>query len=74
MMVIVTMIVVVIVVIMIIGGQEFRLDIENAVEVEGVAAEHFVERDLRALGAVQLGVRIDGANARLDLGQFARRH
>ena len=28
------------------GLEEVRLDVEDAVEVEGVAAEHLVERDL----------------------------
>ena len=48
--------------------QKFRLDVEDAVEIEGVAAEHVGDVDLRALGAVQRGVRIDGADARLELG------
>ena len=63
-----------IVVVTVAGVQELRLDVEDAVEIEGVAAEHFVERDLRALGPVQLGVGIDGADAGLDLAQFGRRH
>ena len=63
-----------IVVMVVIGGvQKFRLDVEDAVEIEGVAAENLVQRDLRALGAVQLGVGIDGADAGLDLAQFGRR-
>ena len=33
-------------------------------EIEGVAAEHLIERDLRLLGAVQLGVRVDAAECR----------
>ena len=67
----VIMIMVMIVIVrMIVRVEEFRLDIEDAVEVEGVAAEHLVERDLRALRAVQLGVRIDAADARLDLAQL----
>ena len=65
--------VVMMIVVMLVLLQELRLDVEDAVEVEGVAAEHLVERDLRALGAVQPRVRIDAADARLDLGQFRRR-
>ena len=52
------------------GVQELRLDVEDAVEIEGVAAEHLVERNLRPLGAVQLGIGVDGADAGLDLAQF----
>ena len=33
-------------------------------------SEHLVERDLAALGAMQLGIGIDAADARLDLAQF----
>jgi hypothetical protein len=58
---------VIMVVIVAIALEEFRFDVEDAVEVEGVAAQNFVERDLGALGFVQPGVGIDGADARLDL-------
>ena len=34
--------VVIVVMIVIVGVQEFRLDVEDAVEIEGVAAEHLV--------------------------------
>src|ERR1019366_4903086 len=56
------------------GLEEGGLDVEDAVEVEGIAAEHFGDVDLGALGAVQPGVRIDGADARLDFGELRRRH
>ena len=61
-------------VVMVVSLQELRLDVEDAVEVEGVAAEHLVERDFGALGAMQPRVRIEPADARLQLGEFARRH
>ena len=53
------------------GLKERRLDVEDAVEVEGVAAEHFGDVDLGVLGAVQPRIRIDAADARLDLGNLA---
>jgi hypothetical protein len=43
-----------------------RLDRQDAVEVEGAAVEHLVERDGAALGAVDGGQRVDLADARLD--------
>ena len=47
MMVIMIMVMVVIVIMIVpVAFEEFRLDIEDAVEIEGVAAEHFVQRDL----------------------------
>ena len=60
----------IVIMVVVVGVEEFRLDVEDAVEIEGVAAEHLVERDLRALGPVQLGIGIDAADARLDLAQF----
>ena len=59
--------------VVIVAFEEVRLDIEDAVEIEGVAAEHLDERDVGALGLVQFGVRIDAADAGLDLAQFGRR-
>ena len=55
---------------MLVGVQKLRLDIEDAVEIEGVAAQNLIERDLRPLGAMQLGVGIDAADAGLDLAQL----
>jgi hypothetical protein len=56
------------------GLEEGRLDVEDAVEVEGIAAEHLRDVDLGALGAVQAGIGVDGADARLDLAQLGGRH
>ena len=50
MVVVVIMIVIVIVLMLVVGLEEGRLDVEDAVEVEGVAAEHFGDVDLGALG------------------------
>ena len=41
--------VVIVVMVVILAVQEIRLDIEDAVEIEGVAVQHLVDRDLRAL-------------------------
>ena len=71
MLVIMSMLVVVIV---LLGFEECRLDLENTVEIEGVAAQHLVQGDLCALGLVQPRVRVDAADAGLDLAQFGGRH
>ena len=41
-----------VVIVLVLLCEELRLDVEDAVEVEGVAVEHFAERDLGALGLV----------------------
>src|SRR5215469_11968959 len=64
-----TMIVVVIMVMMTAVAEEFRLDLHDAVEVEGIAAEHLRQRNPAALGLVQLGVGVDAADARLHLAE-----
>src|SRR6516225_4856321 len=64
-----TMIVVVIVVMVSAVAEEFRLDLHDAVEVEGIAPEHLRQGNPAALGLVQLGVRIDAADARLHLAE-----
>ena len=66
----VIVVIMIVVMVVIVAFQELRLDIEDAVEVEGVAAEHLGQRNLRALGLVQLGIRVDAADARLDLAQL----
>jgi len=60
-------------VVVILGLKEFRLDVENAVEIEGVASEHFVECNLGALGLVHLGVRIECCGCALPLPEALRR-
>ena len=75
MIVIVAVMMVVIVMIVIVAGlEEVRLDLQDAVEIEGAAVQHVVERDLAALGAMQLGIGVDGADARLDLGKLGLGH
>src|ERR1700722_4596120 len=53
-------------VVIVFGFEELRLDVENAVEVERLAVEHFGDRNLRTRGPVQLGVGIDGPDAAFD--------
>src|SRR5713101_9633925 len=73
--VIVIVMVVVMIVVMIImviaGVEKFRLEFEDAIEIERAALQHVGQRDLAALGAVQFCVRIDSANPRLDLRKFS---
>ena len=71
MMRVIVVVMMIMIVVMIVGLQEFRLDLQDAVEIEGVAPQHLVERNLRALRVMQPGVGIDAADARLDLAQFA---
>src|SRR3974390_770805 len=49
MMAVVVMMIVVMVMMMIFAFEKIRFDIENAIEVERIAAEHFIDVDLRAL-------------------------
>src|SRR5689334_23640839 len=74
MMIMAVMMIVIMVMIMIVDLEEVRLDIEDAVEVERTALQHVRELHLAALGAMQLGIGIDAADARLDFGQFRLRH
>src|SRR5580692_1310022 len=74
MMVVVAMIMIVVMMIVTVAFEKFRLDVEDAVEIEGVALQHFAQRDLGALGLVHPRVWIDAADARLDFGQLLGRH
>ena len=51
--------------------EELRLDFEDAVEVECVAAEHLRDRNRAFHGLVESGVGVDGADARLHLVQLS---
>ncbi len=64
---------VVIVMVVIVDGEELRLDVEDAVEIEGAPLQHLGDRDVAVLRAMKLGVGVDRADARLDLAQFRRR-
>ena len=52
------------------GVEEFRLDLQDAIQIERAALQHVRQRDLAALGAVQFCVRVDAADAGLDFGQL----
>ncbi len=71
-MIVVMMVVVVMTVIMIVtvAGQKFRLDRDDAIEIEGIAAEHLGQRNLAALGPMHLGIGIDAANAVFHFAQL----
>src|SRR3984893_6383870 len=55
----VIMVVIVVMAVPVLALQEGRLDVQDAVEVEGVAAEHLRQRDGATFGAVDLGIGID---------------
>src|SRR5579872_420351 len=57
-------------VIVAVAFQKRRLDVEDAVEIEGVAVQNFVERNLGTLRLVQAGIGIDAADTRLDVAQL----
>ena len=57
----------VVMMVVLIALEKGRLQIENAIEVEGVAAQNRIERDLGAFSLVQLGIRVDAPNARFDI-------
>ncbi len=63
-------IVIVMMVMTVAGIEEFRLDLENTVQIERAALQHVGQRHLAALGAVQLGVGVDAADPRFDFGQL----
>src|ERR1700730_3640960 len=70
--IVVMMIVVVVVVVAVViaGVEKFRLEFENAVEIERAALQHIRQCDLAALGAMQLGIGADCADPRLDFIEF----
>ena len=63
-------VVVIMLVVMVVDGEELRLDVEDAVEVEGAPLQHFVDFDVAAIGAMQPRIGVDGADARLDFAQL----
>src|SRR5215510_3301858 len=58
-----------VVIVMTAVAEEFRLDLHDAVEIEGVAPQHLRQGDLAALSLVQPGVGVDAADARLHLAE-----
>ncbi len=56
------------------GVQKLRLDLEDALQVEGIAVQHFIDRHIAFRRLVKFRIRVDGADAAFDLGQLFRRH
>ena len=67
-------VVMIMVVVVVVDLQEMRLDVENAIEIEGALVEHGVDLDIALLSMMKPGIGIDGADSRLDLAQFRRRN
>src|SRR5208282_2313254 len=72
-MVMAVIMIVAMIVIVPVAFEEFRFEVEDAVEIEGVAAKHLFERDHCTLGLVHLGIGIDAADARFDLAELVGR-
>ena len=53
MMIMAVFVMMVMIVVVIIGVEERRLNLENTIEIEGIAAEDFADVDLGAFGAMQ---------------------
>ena len=68
--VIMAVVMIVVMIVAIAGFEKFRLEFEDAVEIERAALQHVGQRDLAALGAMQFGIGVDAADPRLDFGQF----
>ena len=56
-------------IVIVMGIEEMRIVVERPLEIEGATVEHLVQRNAGALGAVDAGARIDGANGRLDVAR-----
>src|SRR6185312_15163140 len=67
MMIVAMMMVMIVMIVAVAGFEKIRLDIEDAVEIERAALQHVGDRHLAALGAMQLGIGVDAADAGLDL-------
>jgi len=61
-----------VIVVMLVRRKEFRLQFENAIEIERAALQHVRQRHLTALGPMQFGVRVDRADTTFDFRQFVR--
>src|SRR4029078_8737723 len=72
---IVTMVVIMVMVVLVvmnIGLEERRLNLENAIEIEGIPDADFSNIDLGALRAVQPRIRIESTNSCLECAQLFR--
>jgi hypothetical protein len=66
--VVMVMAVIMVMIVTVASVEEFRLDLEDTIEIERAAFQHVREGYLAALGAVQFCVRIDASDAGLDFG------
>src|SRR5262249_15712124 len=67
-------VVIVIMVVSTVAFEKFRFDLENAVEIESVAPQHFRQRNPPPFGTMQPGVRMEAADARLGIPEFVGLH
>ena len=81
MMVVIMMVVVVVairatcmIMVVIVLIEKMRIVFQRPFQIEGALVEHLRQVDLGALGPVDAGGRVDGADGRLDLRQFFRGH
>src|SRR6202000_1722357 len=58
MVMIVTVMMMMVMIVAVAGLEKFRLEFENTVEIEGAAFQYIRQRDLAALGALQLGIGV----------------
>ena len=65
-------IMIVVMIMVVLADEEVRLDVENAIEIEGAALKHVRNRDVAFLRSMERRVGIDRADARLHLTQFGR--
>ena len=56
------------------GVEKLRFEIQNAVEIEGIAMQNLGERHRTALGAMKPRIGINGTDARLDFAQIGVAH
>ena len=71
--VIVVMMVMPVIVVVVVDLEELRLDVENAVEIEGAPLQHIGDLDVAFGRPVQGRVGVDGADARFHLPQLGGR-
>jgi hypothetical protein len=64
------MIVVVVIVIVLVDGQEFRLDVQDTLEIERPPLQHVGNLNVAFLGAMQPRVGVDRPDPRFNFAQF----
>src|SRR5437899_4335570 len=69
-MVIMAVVMIMVMIVTVAGVEEFRLDLENAIEIERATFQHVRQRDRATFGAVQFCIRIDSADPGFDFGDL----